>query len=164
MKIKAFSLLLTMCVLTQPATANSITVNYTYDDIGRLDDISYSSGVEVYYGYDAAGNLTFIHHAGGDDGDNGDDQVDPTSQYNVWVGEGGEVEGPLAHGSGAVFEVTPDSGFRVDRKVQGSCAVGSWVNSTTYEAAETSRECSVYFYFTELKRRSLPPWLFIEQE
>ena len=34
------------------------TVNYTYDDAGRLTSVTYSSGAVITYTYDPAGNLT----------------------------------------------------------------------------------------------------------
>jgi YD repeat-containing protein len=43
-------LLLTICCAAE-------TVNYTYDNAGRLTRIDYGSGVSISYSYDAAGNV-----------------------------------------------------------------------------------------------------------
>src|SRR2546427_4695715 len=37
------------------------TINYTYDDAGRLISVSYPSGAAIQYSYDAAGNLTAVN-------------------------------------------------------------------------------------------------------
>jgi len=39
-------------------TTSASTVNYTYDDLGRLKTVDYGSGKIVTYDYDAAGNRT----------------------------------------------------------------------------------------------------------
>ena len=43
-------LFLTVCCAAE-------TVNYTYDNAGRLTRIDYGSGVSISYSYDAAGNV-----------------------------------------------------------------------------------------------------------
>lgn len=40
------------------AAAFAATASYTYDNLGRLTKIVYSSGVVITYSYDAAGNRT----------------------------------------------------------------------------------------------------------
>ena len=43
--------------LALPALAQN-TVDYTFDELGRLKTVTYSNGVSVVYEYDAAGNRT----------------------------------------------------------------------------------------------------------
>ena len=43
--------------LALPALAQN-TVDYTFDQLGRLKTVTYSNGVSVVYEYDAAGNRT----------------------------------------------------------------------------------------------------------
>jgi YD repeat-containing protein len=47
--------LLGLCALL-PLSAHAGTATYKYDNLGRLTEISYDTGVVLKYGYDAAGN------------------------------------------------------------------------------------------------------------
>ncbi|WP_216361272.1 RHS repeat domain-containing protein [Caulobacter mirabilis] len=38
--------------------ASAATVTYTYDDLGRLKTVTYSTGVTITYSYDDNGNRT----------------------------------------------------------------------------------------------------------
>jgi len=53
------SLLITLLTLSHLwiSQTQAITVNYTYDDLNRLTDVSYSTGANLHYTYDAAGNM-----------------------------------------------------------------------------------------------------------
>lgn len=44
--------------LSLAMTVPADTVNYTYDDAGRLTSVTYPSGAVITYTYDPAGNLT----------------------------------------------------------------------------------------------------------
>ena len=54
-------LLLTAFLGTRECQAVSVTVAYTYDDINRLTQVAYQSGLNVLYVYDAAGNITDVN-------------------------------------------------------------------------------------------------------
>ena len=45
-------------VLVSMQAMGQTRVNYTYDDLNRLTEVSYSNGVKVKYNYDALGNRT----------------------------------------------------------------------------------------------------------
>ncbi|MDP5137334.1 DUF1566 domain-containing protein [Rheinheimera baltica] len=66
-------------------------------------------------------------------------------------------------GTQAVYELAPNAGFRLSRQVGGSCPAGQWLSSLRYETGVTQSSCTVHFNFVKTKRRSLPVWLFIEQ-
>ena len=50
-----YAFLIVFAVLQASAQTS---VNYTYDDLNRLTEVSYSNGVTVKYTYDALGNRT----------------------------------------------------------------------------------------------------------
>lgn len=41
-------------------SAHAGTVSYTYDELGRLKTVTYSTGVTITYSYDANGNRTAV--------------------------------------------------------------------------------------------------------
>src|SRR5947209_2700881 len=45
------------CVIFSLSLSRAETINYTYDDAGRLIRVSYGSGKTIHYTYDQAGNL-----------------------------------------------------------------------------------------------------------
>lgn len=51
-------LLLALLTTAMSGPALSDSVDYTYDTLGRLTTVTYSSGVIITYVYDAAGNRT----------------------------------------------------------------------------------------------------------
>ena len=86
-------------------------------------------------------------------------------QYTVSssVSAGGEISNGAAvvlHGQQALFELLPEDGYKVVRKVGGTCPPGQWLNATTYQTGVATTDCSVSFTFIERKRRRLPFWLF----
>ena len=79
------------------------------------------------------------------------------------VSAGGEISNGAAvvlHGQQALFELLPEDGYKVVRKVGGTCPPGQWLNATTYQTGVATTDCSVSFTFIERKRRRLPFWLF----
>jgi hypothetical protein len=70
----------------------------------------------------------------------------------------------VLHGAPAVFVVAPAKGFKVERKVEGSCPPGVWINETTYQTGPVAGACSVSFTFIKNKRRKMPFWLFATQD
>ena len=51
--------IITFIIILFGISANAqVTVNYTYDDLQRLTQASYSNGVGIQYSYDALGNRT----------------------------------------------------------------------------------------------------------
>jgi YD repeat-containing protein len=52
-----FLVLVALAFLFTSAYAAADTVNYTYDDAGRLIKVDYSDGKAIEYTYDKAGNL-----------------------------------------------------------------------------------------------------------
>jgi YD repeat-containing protein len=51
------SILCAILAMVSSAQATTAKINYTYDPIGRLTEVSYDSGQEMKYGYDPAGNI-----------------------------------------------------------------------------------------------------------
>lgn len=47
-----------MSTLLMAAPAQAGSVQYTYDQLGRVTQVKYSNGVTITYAYDAAGNRT----------------------------------------------------------------------------------------------------------
>ncbi len=58
MKILKKILMTTALSIAWMVTASASTVNYTYDELGRLKTVDYGGGKLVTYDYDAAGNRT----------------------------------------------------------------------------------------------------------
>ena len=58
MQILKRILIISLVAATCVVTASASTVNYTYDDLGRLKTVDYGGGKIVTYDYDAAGNRT----------------------------------------------------------------------------------------------------------
>lgn len=56
--IKKLVLATVLCLTVLPNSASGGSVSYTYDDLGRLVEISYSDGARIAFTYDAAGNRT----------------------------------------------------------------------------------------------------------
>lgn len=56
-KIDYLSMLWGMLLLMVGTTAHAISVNYTYDNIGRLTQVTYPNNESITYIYDAAGNM-----------------------------------------------------------------------------------------------------------
>ncbi|MDP5137331.1 DUF1566 domain-containing protein [Rheinheimera baltica] len=67
-------------------------------------------------------------------------------------------------GTQAVYELAANAGFRISRQMGGSCPVGQWLSSSRYETGVTQSSCTVHFSFTKARRRTLPVWLFTEQD
>lgn len=65
--IRRFSsaLAVATAVLLSASAASAGSTNYTYDALGRLVQVTMSSGIVVTYAYDAAGNRTQVTSTGG---------------------------------------------------------------------------------------------------
>ncbi|MBF0634590.1 MAG: FG-GAP repeat protein [Nitrospinae bacterium] len=73
----------------------------------------------------------------------------PTYTVTATAGAGGLVaptSQDVASGSTASVTVTPDAGYTADTTVGGTCAVGSWAE-TTYTTGTVTADCSMTFSF-----------------
>ncbi len=67
MRYTFFIITMLLCAITsstQISWAISITSTYTYDDINRLTSVSHSSGLDLSYSYDPAGNILNVSGGG----------------------------------------------------------------------------------------------------
>lgn len=60
---KLWILILAVSGMT-PGVASSEAISYVYDALGRLKAVSYSTGAEVLYDYDAVGNRITVTASG----------------------------------------------------------------------------------------------------
>jgi len=97
MRILKHILLTAVLSATWMVTASASTVNYTYDDKGRLWKVTYATGEQIEYLYDAAGNRT------------------------TKIVMGSSANGPSSANSGVV--VLPISGFIVIPLGDPNCTV-----------------------------------------
>lgn len=68
----------------------------------------------------------------------------------------------VLHGQPAVFQLSPATGYRVNRVVGGTCPPGQWLNAVTYQTGAATAACSVIFSFIEYQRsKKIPLWLLV---
>ena len=58
------SFIICFLCLVSAIQAENITVNYSYDHIGRLTEVGFGSSIKLNYTYDAAGNITSVAQEG----------------------------------------------------------------------------------------------------
>lgn len=58
LKLPTLAVLMTAGLLVLPSPSLAATASYTYDSLGRLTTVTYSTGVTITYTYDASGNRT----------------------------------------------------------------------------------------------------------
>ncbi|MGD9732769.1 MAG: hypothetical protein AB7U45_11355 [Desulfamplus sp.] len=58
------SFIICFLCLASAIQAENITVNYSYDHIGRLTEVGFGSSIKLNYTYDAAGNITSVAQEG----------------------------------------------------------------------------------------------------
>lgn len=64
-RLLALTAALAPCVLVTAAQAQTTSVAYAYDALGRLVQVTYPNGVSITYQYDAAGNRIEVQSQGG---------------------------------------------------------------------------------------------------
>lgn len=148
--------------------ANQVSVDYSYDQIGRLVNSSYSSGQQISYQYDAVGNLTRVIH----NGSSAPQEPDPSPVPGInltFAGSGTAsiMDGSLPQiGSALDLLITAERGFRPSRQVGGDCPQGQWLSSQHYRTGELTGSCAISFNFAAVQKSRLPVWLpaVIEQD
>ncbi len=75
--------------------------------------------------------------------------------------QGGKlISGPgqVLAGSNATFVFAPEAGYRISRKVSGTCPPGRWVDANTYEIGPVGANCQVSFKFEQVTKPDGLPW------
>lgn len=75
--------------------------------------------------------------------------------------QGGKlISGPgqVLAGSNATFVFAPEAGYRISRKVSGTCPPGRWVDANTYEIGPVGTNCQVSFKFEKVAKPDGLPW------
>ncbi len=72
-------ILISIVFSAQTLLAQSVTITYDYDSIDRLTAVSYTTGEDIDYTYDKAGNMTGVTHNGITPDPNAGFSLTPTS-------------------------------------------------------------------------------------
>lgn len=72
-------------LLVTAAQAQTTTVSYAYDALGRLVQVTYSNGESITYEYDAAGNRIEVQSQGGGSSPPPPPPPPPNGQIEAWL-------------------------------------------------------------------------------
>jgi YD repeat-containing protein len=111
--------------LMRASDAFAQTVNYTYDELGRVKTVTYSNGATITYTYDAAGNRTQLTQVAGTPAPTGTFSVSPTS-----IAAGGSAT--LSWTSTNATSASIDNGVGAVTPVAGGSVSVSPTGNTTY--------------------------------
>ena len=114
-----------VAALMRTENAFAQTVNYTYDELGRIKTVTYSNGATITYTYDAAGNRTQLTQVAGTPPPTGSFSVNPTS-----IGPGGSAT--LSWTSANATSATISNGVGSVTPVAGGSVAVSPTSTTTY--------------------------------
>ncbi len=125
--------------LEYSAVAFGASATYIYDDLGRLQSVTYDNGTKIHYNVDEIGNRTSMYYEGG------------TFPVSAGWSAGGSISPASANvisGGSETFLITPDVGYLVKEVRVDGRPVGS---PTTYTLANVTAPHIIEADFEKIK-------------